>query len=169
MSNIADIREPFVKPLFENTKEGKKMIENPERNYYYQGYLDEEGANYIAGYDYAVEQTFTNFLYNLNIWLDDFEECGFDDIRMDKFNKQFQEFVERESTDNPMDLESVKDCSVKLILTLYRRFQEYAEMERDEVGVGLINSMSDEEKEQCRRLYEDGYKNLLLRLEEDDN
>lgn len=154
MSYIPNIREIIKKPL---TSLGKE-----EENGYYQGYLDDQRAEFLAGYDYAVEEIFTNFFYNLDVYLDRLDECGFDDVRLDKFSKVFEDFQENEE----FDIENVQDTSVRLLLTLIECFQDWAEMERDEVGVSLIESMSDEEYEECVEKYKAGYKNTLVKREE---
>jgi len=142
------------------------MREKEEGSYYYQGYLDEQSANYLAGYDYAMEDTIDSFFYNLEIYLDELEECGFDDQRLKAFEKHYTEFRQLEGTNDPIDLNTIEDSQIKLVLTLIRGLIDYAEMERDEIGTSLIDSMSDEELKKTVDDYNKGYKNLVLRLEE---
>ena len=164
MSYIPDIRNPIEEPLYKNTKGGQEEV-NTE-NDYYQGILSEEDANYLAGFDYAVEDVLEGFLFNLEMYLDDLEECGFDDIRLGNFDRHFKEFIEKERSGEPLDLDTIKDTQIRLIFTLFRKFHNYAEMSRDEMGTSMIDSMSDEQYEECKKKYKDGYKNALLRLEE---
>ena len=169
MSSIPDIRAEFIKPLYNSTEAGKEMTEHPKENAYYQGNLDEESANYLAGFDHAVDKTFENFLYNLDVYIDDLEECGFDDQRLHAFNEQLPDFLNREFySDEPLDLETVKDSQIRLIFTLARKFWEWAEMDRDEIGTGLIESMGEEQLAECTMKRKAGYKNYLLRLEEEE-
>lgn len=165
MSRHIDIREQFIKPLFENTKGGREMLENPEPNAYYQGNLDEQSANYLAGYDYAVENVLTEFFQNLISYLDQLEESGFDDQRLKAFDKHFLEFIAKEGTNEPLDLDTIEDTQIRLVLTLIRTFWDYAECQRDEIGVSLIELMDDEERAECQDKCKAGYKNYLLRLE----
>ena len=164
MSYIPDIRAEIEEPLYKGTKGSFEPRENP----YYQGLLNEEGANYVVGFDYAVEQVAEDFLYNLNLYQDELEECGFDDVRLNKFEGHFSDFLEREFTDAPLDLDTITDTQIRLILTLFRAFSDYSEMVRDEIGVSLIEGMTEEEQEQCRAKFKEGYKNYLLRLESEE-
>ena len=137
-----------------------------EGNYYYQGYLDEERVHYLAGYDYAVEDMLDTFLYNLDVYQDELDECGFDDQRLRAFEECYTQFIQLEGTNDPLDLETIGDNSIKLLLTFVRCFWHWAEMHRDEMGTSLIDSMSDEELKEAKRKYDSGYKNHILRLEE---
>ena len=166
MSKIPDIRAKVEEPLYKTTKAGIEMITHPQDNPYYQGNLDEEGANYLAGFDYVVEELLDNFLINLNVYQDDLDECGFDDQRLKAFDRHYAEFIEREFTETPLDLDTIDDNSIKLILTLVRCFKHWAEMDRDEQGTSLIESMDESKLEECTKKCKAGYKNLLLRLEE---
>ena len=134
-----------------------------ENNNYYQGYLNDSDAEYIAGYDYAVEDIFEEFMYNLDVYTNDFRDLGVD---LDAFNNTFKDFIEKEYTDDAIDLKDISDTQIRLILTLFRTFQDYAEMKRDDMGASLIESMSDAEFEECKQRYKDGYKNVILRIEE---
>ena len=166
MSIIPNIRDKFVKPLFENTKVGKEMLENPEPNAYYQGNLDEESASYIAGYDHVVEEVLPNFFQNLIMYLDQFEECGFDDQRVSALNNHLTEFLALEKTDTPLDLDTISDSQIRLVLTIIRTFWSYAEMERNDIGTSFIESMSDEERAECQDKCKAGYKNFLSLIQE---
>ena len=161
MSYIPDIRDPF-EPDFT----GQKTDAEKEENAYYQGYLNEKDAEYIAGYDYAVEVMFESFFYNLDIYTDEHEDCGFDDQRLASFNRHFSDFIQKENTSEPLDLETIEDSHIRLLLSMYRSFHHYAEMERDEIGTGLIEGMEEADYDDCREKCKQGYKNILLRIQE---
>lgn len=157
MSSIPDIRSKFEIDFQGN--------ETSEENSYYQGYLNEKDAEYLAGFDYAVEDTLESFCYNLDIYSDALENCGFDEDKFTKFYNDFSLFIEQEYTDNPLDIESIEDEQIRLILTLFRAFQHYSEMKRDEIGSSLIEGMEESDYVECRQKCKDGYKNVLLRIE----
>ena len=46
MSSFPDIRNPINEPLYKNTKGAQEL---PKENSYYQGFLNEYDANYLAG------------------------------------------------------------------------------------------------------------------------
>ena len=158
MSYIPDIRDKYEPDFKGNTPESER-----QENAYYQGYLNDKDAEYIAGYDYAVDDVFESFFYNIDIYADDIEEC---DVDFEAFEHYFSEFIAREYTDEPLDLDEVGDTHIRLMLTMFRSFQHYAEMERDEMGTGLIENMEESEYDECRKNCKNGYKNVLLRVQE---
>ena len=154
MSYIPDIRDKYEPDFTGNKTDAEK-----QENAYYQGYLNEKDAEYLAGFDYAVEDTLESFCCNLDIYADELEACGFD---LEAFNATFNDFIEKEYSDEPMN----EDTPTQIALTLFRAFQHYAEMERDEMGTSLIENMSESEYDECREKCKAGYKNALLRVEE---
>lgn len=165
MSYIPDIRNPKIETLYKNT-EGAKDIDGKE-NPYFQGYLDDKSAEFLAGYDWAIEKIFDSFFYNLDIYADELDEVGFDDVRIKNFDKFYVDFLEKEYTDSPIEIDSIKDSKIALILAIYRAFKDYAEGERDELGVSMIESMSEADYKASRERYKAGYKNAVLRLQEE--
>lgn len=159
MSYIPDIRDKYEPDFRCNKTDAEK-----QENAYYQGYLNEKDAEYLAGFDYAVEDTLESFCYNLDIYEDDIlESC---EIDFDAFRDAFSTFIEREYTDDELDLDTIDDKQIRLILALFRAFQHYAEMERDEMGTSLIENMEEADYDECRRKCKEGYKNILLRIED---
>lgn len=157
---IPSIREIKRTSLFEGTQGAKQ---DRGENGYFQGFLNDQDAEFLDGFDMVVEEVIDSFIENLSIFQDDFDECGIDDVRLKKLQDVYEEFKLSEDSDAPFDLNLVNDSKIKLILTLVMAFRAYAEMKRDEIGVAMLDNMSDEEYRECVERYKAGYKNILLR------
>ena len=151
----------MIVPNIRDTKTITPYLSITEENAYYQGYLKEEDANYIAGYDACVNE-FENYLYNLDI-LEDAEILG--ELRRENWDELYSQFLDTENTDNEMDIQMVKSPICRLLLTLARGFFEYAEGERNMMGVSILDNMSEEEYDKQVKKCKNGYKNILMRLE----
>jgi len=164
MSSFADIRNPRVENLFKGTT-GAKALEGDDKNLYYQGYLNDADAHYLCGYDYAVEEVLTNAFYNLENKLDDLEECGFDQQRLTNFERHYSDYLKSlEEGERDFDFESVSDHQIRLLLIVIDSVLDYAEMQRDEMGCSMIDSLDDSEREEIRDKVDKGYKNPLIRV-----
>ena len=133
-----------------------------EENGYFQGYLDDDSSTYLAGYDWCIEQVIKNLFFNLDIYQDELDECGVDEEKLEEFNQCYVNYLESDS----FDLDSIKDSKVRLMLTLVKALEDYVESERDELGVSMIESLTQEEYEECKELYKAGYKNRVLAQDE---
>ena len=164
MSRIPDVRNPFEEELYQNTKGAHS---EPQPNAYYQGLLNEQDASQLFGFDYAIDTTVRNFFFNLDISMDDLEECGFDYNRLHRFNEHYVDYLKALDDGDDFDFESITDTQIRLLLIVIDGQFEYAESERDMLGTSLIDSMDDEEYAECTDKYKAGYKNILLRAEEE--
>lgn len=159
---LPDIRNKVVEPLYANTKGGK---EEDKENAYYQGYLNDRDAEFITGYDWFVEQLLSSFIYSMADRLND------EDLLTNKQYRELTEiiplFVESFKNDQDFDFdENINDNTVRVILESITSIMIDAELERDELGVSFIDNMDDEEYDECKKKYEDGYKNAVLLTEE---
>ena len=161
MSFIPDIREPVINTLYKGTA-GADAVDGKE-NPYFQGFLNDNDANFLAGFDWIVEEVLTSFLYNLDVCEDELQECGFEAENQGDFYEILNQFLEQEETDSPMDLTQLDNDKIALILALYRGFRKWAECERDELGTSMIEAMSEEEYEECRERSKAGYKNAVTK------
>ena len=133
-----------------------------KENAYYQGYLTEKDATFLAGYDVCAQQ-FENFISSLE-FTSDTELSG--ELAREKWDEIYKEFLDRENTDDLMDIQSVRSPICRAILTLARELFLYTESERDSIGVSMIESMEDKDYELQVEKCKSGYKNILLRIEE---
>ena len=166
MSMIPNIRAEYTMPLFPNTKEGKQMIKDKEPNGYYQGLLSDEDAEYLAGYDYAIEQMLASLIYNISDYFDELvEDEIISEESLDLVEELAGDFVDGELDEEGkrLELSEIKDPMARLIFTVFRAVFDWAEMERDELGTSMIESMGEEEYQKCRERLADGYKNAIVR------
>ena len=162
---IPNIRAKYTEPLFPNTKEGQQMAESKEPNGYYQGLLSDEDAEYLAGYDYAVEQMLQSVIYNL---ADSLEELVEDEIldqdAIDEVEEKAGEFFDKAMDGKALDvLDYVENPQARLVFEVFRVIFDWAEMERDELGTSMIETMGEEEYQKCRERLAEGYKNAVVR------
>ena len=143
MSYIPNVREKFKTPLFKNTQGA--AVSEKEPNYYWQGYLDEKGAQFLAGFDWAILMVIRNFFDNIDMF-----EDGKHDISADDINLSICEFFEKHRD----KLEGFRQC-----------LEEWAEMGRNELAVSLIEGMNDKELEKRMAAAENGEKNCLYQFE----
>lgn len=168
MSLIPDIRSKEIKPLYPNTAEGQKMLKEKPENGYYQGYLNDEDANYLAGYDYAVEEMLAGVIFNISDALYEVSE-DYEDDELEKATEELEsvanEFLDKKlsNSNEDFDLASVKNPKARLILSVFNEIFNWAEMERDELGTSLIESMGKEEYKVCRERCMNGYKNAVMK------
>ena len=142
MSYIPNVREKFKTPLFQNTQ-GSSV--EKEINYYWQGYLDEISAQFLAGFDWAILMVVRNFFDNIDMF-----EDGKHDISADDINLSICEFFEKHRD----KLDGCRQC-----------LEEWAEMGRNELAVSLIEGMDDKELEKRMAAAENGEKNCLYQFE----
>ena len=142
MSYIPNVREKFKTPLFQNTQGSSA---EKEINYYWQGYLDEMSAQFLAGFDWAILMVVRNFFDNIDMF-----EDGKHDISADDINLSICEFFEKHRD----KLDGFRQC-----------LEEWAEMGRNELAVSLIEGMDDKELEKRMATVENGEKNCLYQFE----
>lgn len=164
MSSVPDsIRSPYCKPRFQNTK-GSTQETRP--NFYYEGNLSESDASYLAGFDWAVEMGVKNFFENIDTYFDELEECGIDDIRLSKLNKAISDYFETKKAGKDFDLDQLTDSQVRLAITLLDSMLHWLEIQRDELGVTMIENTDDETLAENVDKCKAGYKNIVLRQNE---
>ena len=138
MSYIPNVREKFKTPLFKNTQ---GAAAEKEINYYWQGYLDDRSAQFLAGFDWAILMVVRNFFDNMDMF-----EDGENDISADDVNLSLCEYFEK----HPDKRINFRTC-----------LEGWAEMERNELAVSLIEGMDDKELEKRMEAAENGENNCL--------
>lgn len=159
MSHIPDIRNPIDEPLYKNTQGSYE----PKENAYYQGYLNDRDAEFLAGYDYCIETVIRNFFYNLDLNMDEMEEGGYDYQRLHRFNEHYSEYLKSIDEGKEFDLESISDSNIRLLISIIDSLFDYAECDRDEIGTSMIDNMSDDEYDEAVEKYKAGYRNILVK------
>lgn len=111
----------------------------PEENLYYEGYLGEDDAKEIAGYDWLMQNVLPNFFSNLDLYEIDSPDCDIELTRL---------------LGNHSDM---KDGLLEALL-------DFAEGQRNDLIVSMIENMDEDEiLENKRKFEEEGYRNLVLR------
>ena len=163
MTYIPDVRKKINSPLYKN-------IGKPEGNPYYEGYLSEDLASSVVGYDEAVDVV-NNCFYNLDMFLEIFEAIGININRFERFLSGYSDNIKDwENVDitdlSDEQLESL-DPVVRFILGIRMIMLNYLEMQRNDFVVSLFDSMPEEEYEKMKkRVDEEGYKNEVLRMQD---
>lgn len=154
MEYIPLVREKTLKPVCESDKVSKNEI-----NYHWEGYLAENDANFIVGYDYCTD-AMMNMMDNLHIYKGMFELAGLDVDAIDKKildeDKNIDEYTEDEL--------STFSSETKILKALQSIILNYADRERSEVIISMIDDMSEEEYFRNKAEVDmQGKKNAILR------
>lgn len=96
-----------------------------EDEFYNEKYLKHDDAEFIKGFDYAVEEVLDSFFSNLDSYDWDVED---EDIDLEKILTNHEEVCER----------------------LLNNLKEHFESDRDEMITSMIDNMSDEEYKEIR-------------------
>lgn len=154
---------PNVTEIFKENPYKKDA--KPELNDYYEGFLNEDGALVLAGYDCAYQDMGNAFLT-----LDDaegFEYTNFDISKIDM--KKLQKFLEVDSDYDPFydgDADELSKLSneTKIAMLFFYHIYRNIVGSRNEFGVSLMESMDDDEYNNLKKAYfEDGYRNTIER------
>ena len=142
MSYIPNVREKMTTPLT------AKSVSKP--NAYWQGYLNDEDAEFVAGFDWAITIVARLFFDNLDIY-----EGGTPDIGVEDINLSLPEYFEK----HPDKLNVFRSCLF-----------DYAEAERNELVVSMLDDMGEEEYNKRKADVDNGAVEcalFLMRFEED--
>ena len=145
MSYIPSVRTKTVTSPYMD-KGGEK------ENGYWQGYLDEDNAVFVAGFDFAVKTSADNFFDNID-YLANYDDDAI--ISVDDINLSLSEFFEK----HPNTLEAIR-----------RALLDWLEMSRDELVVSVIDGMEQEEYDRIKGKADSGeYSNILYSFDYEDD
>ena len=161
MSYIPDIRSRKRRKMY-NTMTGKDA--GTDQNSYWQGYLNKDDAMFLGAYDTAMSVV-SDYFNNLEIDEDKFQELDIDITTVDQeiiaSNKKYSEYSDEECSDMSKE--------TKMFLLLKENMFRFLESERNNIGVSMIDQMSDVEYEAIKSKADTGeYKNILIICEEKD-
>lgn len=134
---------------------------------YNEKYLNEVDSECITGYDFSIEDNINNFFNNISNWEDDIAYA---------LGLSEEEAINIEETllDSDKDIEDYEESEIKemgvvtaLLITLKQRMLEWAEINRDEMIVSMIEHMKDSEYKELKAKADNGeYKNAIIRQRE---
>lgn len=125
------------------------MFNKGKPNGYYEGYLNDKDASYVAGFDWVVDYCLKNYFSDTQDLLDDITE----NLSMATDNDKLCDLITNLS-DNDKNI---------LALAIKNAILDRIEIERDELITSMIDSMSDEEYESFKKKFEEGHRNDVLR------
>lgn len=140
MSYIPDTRRTYSK-LYGKTKE----------NSYYEGYLNDTDAEYVAGFDWVTDLVLRNFFHEGNA--EDVYDILVDNVANISENEELITYLENLSSDERKNI-------VKAIKFLVL---DHIEMDRDELITSMIDSMDDDELAKLKEAYNNGRRNSVLK------
>ena len=156
-SYIPEVREKTLKPL------ESKVDSKEQPNEYWEGYLNENQSQFIVGYDYCTD-AMMNMLDNLKIYksLFDIAKINIENIDMSIMDedKNLDEYSEDEL--NRMTSET------KILKAIQGAILKYAERERSELIVSMIDELSEDEYFRIKKdVDKNNKKNAILRFYEE--
>lgn len=159
---------PDVRNKKKITPFGKTDMENG----YWHGYLDNKDLEFMTGYDYCAEMVVSNFFNNLGVFSTDIKDA------LSLFNlsegnnedeediSEIEEFFENidnkvllttKSLDEFSDNEiAVMDKYTRLFKTIKDCLLNWIELERDELGVSMIEGMDEKEYKRIKEAVDKG-------------
>lgn len=140
MSYIPDTRRTYSK-LYGKTKE----------NSYYEGYLNDKDAEYVAGFDWVTDLVLRNFFHEDNA--EDAYDVLIENVENISKNEHLIKYLEALSSDDKKDI-------IKAIKFLVL---DHIEMDRDELITSMIDSMDDDEFAKLKEAYNNGRRNSVLK------
>ncbi len=109
-------------------------------NPYFQEYLNKENADYLEGYDWAVEQEAGNFFANIKDLLENYDKGHF--IRTGRIDEELLSRDPEAVTEE--DLQNAGNETI-FLFRLKQAFLDHMEDRRDELVTSMIESMSEED------------------------
>ena len=147
MSYIPEIRKRETRTPF--SKEFSK-------NLYWQGYLNDQGVDVLSGYDMATDAT-ENFFENIDVYADEFNQFGFD-----------VEYIDTDTVMEDKELEAYSDDEIRNMSTETRFVAcmkavilHWIELERNQIGVSLIENMDTEECDRIVKAVDQGTRKTI--------
>ncbi len=150
MSYFPNVRTKKVEQLFHHI-----LADAEVNNEYYQGNLDDEGKQFIRGFDWCMEMVVGNLFGNLDIYSEDFERIGLDalELNTDIVNSDVPyaynalDDAQEEPSEEYKDIDDYTDEDIakmsditKIALLIKSILFQYGEGERNE----LITSMLED-------------------------
>lgn len=147
MSYIPPIRERQIESVYAGTKGSNGLKENG----YWQGFLNDDDTRFLQGYDWASEQTLRNFFYNLDTYADDLARAfGIDEIDLGSDDAIAVIFNDKDMDDYSDEEWNAIPVHTRVMAVIKACLEHWMEMDRDELGTSMIDSMSETEYEQIR-------------------
>jgi len=129
-----------------------------EPNPYYEGYLNKEDSEFIAGMDYVMNNELDVFIGRLDDFAYDFFKVGFNvhnvDVEIVCSDKGYDDYTKEEK--------KTMSPETRILLMFLDKFIDVVECTRDEMITSMIDNMDDDEyKENFKKVwgrYPDGDK-----------
>lgn len=140
MSYIPDTRRTYSK-LYGKTKE----------NSYYEGYLNDKDAEYVAGFDWVTDLVLRNLFHEGNA--EDVYDILVENV--ENISKNEKLIVDLKTLPNDDRKDIVK--AIKFLVL------DHIEMDRDELITSMIDNMDDDEFAKLKEAYNNGRRNSVLK------
>jgi hypothetical protein len=161
MSFIPNVRSKAQIPLYSGTRGGKVVGENN----YYEGYLSDDDAAYVSGFDWNTEMCVSNYFDNVDIYESEFHDI-LEALGVDA-KEAFNHILSIDKDGSELTVDDIKNMpdldKVELLFSIFRKtILQHIESERDELVVTMLDAYSDEEFDTNKKAYINGHRNQVI-------